>query len=235
MSAAMTAVEQDGRIVLEAARSWPGWTASPAYAVAGSPGLHRADRQPGRVRAGRRTGALRDQPGRQRRPRDPALGHRRRRADRGGGRRPRDGGLAGRADGRRRHPRRRGGAADRRHRSVDDEARNWATAAAFAVGPAAGAAGGAGRAPSSTSTCPTRRATGSGGCAGRELARFGQVQMTIAEVGQGYVRTALEEHDRPTTTRAPIWLPGRRLRHGDGAARHRAASDPDLLPESPRP
>jgi 5'-nucleotidase len=75
---------------------------------------------------------------------------------------------------------------------VDDESRHWDTAAGFVRGllPALRAA------PAGTVfnlNVPDAPRTAVRGLRRATMARFGQVQMTIAEVGQGYVRTALEE------------------------------------------
>ena len=77
--------------------------------------------------------------------------------------------------------------------TVDDETRNWATAADLAVTAAAAAFTQRRRAPCSISTCRTCQPTSSPGLRRGSLASFGQVQVAIAEAGEGFVRTSVEE------------------------------------------
>jgi 5'-nucleotidase len=85
-----------------------------------------------------------------------------------------------------------GGAAIAAIDLVDDESRHWDTAAGFARDLLASLLD----APDGTVfnlNVPDAPRSGVRGLRRAGMARFGQVQMTIAEVGQGYVRTALEE------------------------------------------
>lgn len=86
-----------------------------------------------------------------------------------------------------------GGAAVAAIDRIDDEARNWGTAAGFVTEllPALRAA------PAGTVfnlNVPDAPADRVRGLRRAAMAPFGQVQITISEVGQGYVRTSLEEH-----------------------------------------
>ena len=85
-----------------------------------------------------------------------------------------------------------GGAAIANVDTVDDEARNWATAAGWArrLIPALTTV------PEGTVinlNVPNRPPDRVRGIRRAELARFGQVQMTIAEAGEGYLRTSIKE------------------------------------------
>lgn len=85
-----------------------------------------------------------------------------------------------------------GGAAIAALDAADDEARNWHTAAAIGAGLVEWLAG----APAGTVlnlNVPDRPAYSLAGLRRATLAPFGQVQMTIAEAGQDFVRTTIEE------------------------------------------
>jgi 5'-nucleotidase len=89
---------------------------------------------------------------------------------------------------------------------LDDELRNWATAARVAVDlmPVLTAAP-----PDSVLNlnAPDRPYEDLLGVRRGTLASFGQVQMTVAESGRGFVRTALEESGRPIEPGTDIaWL-----------------------------
>jgi 5'-nucleotidase len=89
---------------------------------------------------------------------------------------------------------------------VDDEVRNWATAARVAVDlmPVLTAAG-----PDCVLNvnAPDRPYQDLLGVRRGTLATFGQVQMTVAESGRGFVRTALEESGEPIEPGTDIaWL-----------------------------
>jgi 5'-nucleotidase len=99
-----------------------------------------------------------------------------------------------------------GGAAVAATALVHDEARNWATAARVAVDlmPVLTAA-----APDSVLNvnAPDRPYQDLLGVRRGTLASFGQVQMTVAESGRGFVRTALEESGAPIESGTDIaWL-----------------------------
>jgi 5'-nucleotidase len=86
-----------------------------------------------------------------------------------------------------------GGAAIAAIDLVDDESRNWTTAARLAVELLPDLQ----RAPAGTVfnlNAPDTPYDRLRGLRRATMADFGQVQITVAEVGQGYVRTALEEH-----------------------------------------
>ncbi|HEX2362620.1 MAG TPA: 5'/3'-nucleotidase SurE [Jiangellaceae bacterium] len=87
-----------------------------------------------------------------------------------------------------------GGAALANLDKVDDEARNWATAAELArkLMPALTTV------PAGTViniNVPDRTPGGVRGLRRAELAKFGQVQMTIAEAAEGYVRMSMKEEE----------------------------------------
>jgi 5'-nucleotidase len=188
MSAAMTATERDGRVVLEA-RELPGLAGTPAYGVAGSPGFIAliASRgafgpAPDLVLSGINRGAN--------------AGHAILHSGTVGA------ALTAAASGARAMAvsldvltaatAASGGAAIAAINLVDDASRNWDTAAGFAVDllPALRSA------PAGTVfnlNVPDAPRAGVRGLVRAGMARFGQVQMTIAEVGSGYVRLALEE------------------------------------------
>jgi 5'-nucleotidase len=86
-----------------------------------------------------------------------------------------------------------GGAAIAALDTVDDETRNWATAADLAAGLLPWLA----TAPERTVlnlNVPDRPPDRIAGLRRATLAPFGQVQMAVAEAGEGYVRTAIEEN-----------------------------------------
>lgn len=190
MSAAMTATEREGRVVLEA-RQLADLDGVPAYGVAGSPGF---------VALIASRGAFGDPP-------DLVLSGINRGANAGhailhsgtvGA------ALTAAANGARalavsldvltaaQASTASGGAAIASIDDIEDEERNWDTAAAYVVEliPALQ------QSPAGTvfnlnvPDAPQERVRGLRRAA---MARFGQVQITLAEVGQGYVRTALEE------------------------------------------
>lgn len=99
-----------------------------------------------------------------------------------------------------------GGAAVTASAAVDDEVRNWATAARVALDllPVLTAA-----APESVLNvnAPDRPYEDLIGVRRGTLATFGQVQMTVAESGRGFIRTALEESGQPIEPGTDIgWL-----------------------------
>jgi 5'-nucleotidase len=86
-----------------------------------------------------------------------------------------------------------GGAALAAIDAADDEAHHWDTAATIAcrllpwlIGSPAGTV--------LNVNSPDRELDGVAGLHRAALAPFGQVQMTVAETGEGYVRTVIEEH-----------------------------------------
>jgi 5'-nucleotidase len=190
MSAAMTVTERDGRVVLEA-RELPGLAGTPTYGVAGSPGFIAliASRgafgpAPDLVLSGINRGAN--------------AGHAILHSGTVGA------ALTAAASGARAMAvsldvltaagatATSGGAAIAAIDLVDDESRNWDTAAGFAAEllPALRSA------PAGTVfnlNVPDAPRAEVRGLVRAAMARFGQVQMTIVEVGQGYVRMALEE------------------------------------------
>jgi 5'-nucleotidase len=86
-----------------------------------------------------------------------------------------------------------GGAAIAALDTADDEARHWGSAAALAAGLLPWLSG----APAGTVlnvNVPDRPADAIRGLRRATLAPFGQVQMALAEHGQDFVRTAIEEH-----------------------------------------
>jgi 5'-nucleotidase len=86
-----------------------------------------------------------------------------------------------------------GGAAIAALELMDDEARHWDTAGGYAAELLPALLAGP---PGSVFNLnvPDAPRAAVRGLRRAAMARFGQVQMTIAEMGQGYVRTALEEH-----------------------------------------
>jgi 5'-nucleotidase len=191
MSAAMTATEADGRVVLQT-RELAGLDGTPAYGVAGSPGFIAliASRgafgpAPELVLSGINRGAN--------------AGHAILHSGTVGA------ALTAAASGARAMAvsldvltaaaasAASGGAAIAAIDRVDDESRHWDTAAQFAVEllPALESA------PAGTVfnlNVPDAPRADVRGLRRAAMARFGQVQITIAEVGHGFVRTALEEH-----------------------------------------
>jgi 5'-nucleotidase len=190
MSAAMTATERDGRVVLEP-RELPGLDGVPAYGVAGSPGFVAliASRgafgpAPELVLSGINRGAN--------------AGHAILHSGTVGA------ALTAAAYGARAMAvsldvltaaaatAASGGAAIAAIDLVDDESRHWDTAAGF-VRDLLPALRGAPAGMVFNLNVPDAPRSGVRGLRRAAMAAFGQVQMTIAEVGQGYVRTALEE------------------------------------------
>jgi 5'-nucleotidase len=192
MSASITAVESEGRVVLEC-RDLPGLPDTPAYGVAGSPGFIAliATRgafgpAPDLVLSGINRGAN--------------AGHAILHSGTVGA------AMTAAASGARAiavsldvltaaaATVATGGAAIAAIDLVDDATRHWDTAAAMAIDllPAlrAAAAG-----VVFNLNVPDRPAAEVRGLRRAKMAQFGQVQVTISEVSQGYVRTALEEHD----------------------------------------
>lgn len=191
MSASMTATERDGRVVLEC-RHLPGLDGVPAYGVAGSPGFIAliATRgafgpAPDFVFSGINRGAN--------------AGHAILHSGTVGA------ALTAAASGTRAMAVSldvltpasatvaSGGAALDKIDLVDDEIRNWGTAADVATEllPVLRSA------PPGTVlnlNVPDSPRSGLRGLRRATMAQFGQVQITITEVGQGFVRTALEEH-----------------------------------------
>jgi 5'-nucleotidase len=89
---------------------------------------------------------------------------------------------------------------------VDDDARHWRDAARLAVGllPALTAAPAGTVLNLNVPDVPAERLRGLRRAA---LARFGQVQMKIAEAGEGFVRTAVEESGEPLEPDSDLaWL-----------------------------
>jgi 5'-nucleotidase len=190
-SASMTATERDGRVVLEA-RQLAGLPGTPAYGVAGSPGFIAliASRgafgpAPDLVLSGINRGAN--------------AGHAILHSGTVGA------ALTASAAGARAMAvsldvltaaaatAASGGAAIAAIDLVDDESRNWDTAAEIAAEllPALSAAPAGMVFNLNVPDAPRHQVKG---LRRADMARFGQVQITIAEVGQGFVRTALEEH-----------------------------------------
>lgn len=89
-----------------------------------------------------------------------------------------------------------GGAAVAASAMVDDEVRHWATAARVAVDLLPVLAAAAGDSVLNVNA-PDRAYEDLLGVRRATLATFGQVQMTVAESGRGFVRTALEESGKP--------------------------------------
>jgi 5'-nucleotidase len=99
-----------------------------------------------------------------------------------------------------------GGAAVAASATVDDEVRNWATAARVALDlfPVLIAAA---KDCVLNVNAPDRPYEDLIGVRRGTLATFGQVQMTVAESGRGFIRTALEESGRPIEPGTDIgWL-----------------------------
>jgi len=128
----------------------------------------------------------------------------------------------------------RGGAALAALSLVDDEVRNWPTAARYAgdLLPALQAA------PAGTVfnlNVPDAPREGVRGLRRAQMARFGQVQVTIAEVGHGFVRTALEEQTADYAEGTDLAYLSAGYATVTALRGISAASDPDLLPGIPGP
>lgn len=190
MSASVTATERDGKVVLEC-RELPGLDGIPAYGVAGSPGFISLiatrgafGRAPDLVLSGINRGAN--------------AGHAVLHSGTVGA------AMTAAAGGARAMAvsldvltaaaatAASGGAALAEIDRIDDESRHWDTAASLAVSllPVLGATPAGTVLNLNVPDTPVQLLRGLRRAA---MARFGQVQITIAEVGHGYLRTALEE------------------------------------------
>jgi 5'-nucleotidase len=99
-----------------------------------------------------------------------------------------------------------GGAAVAASAVVDDEVRNWATAARVAVD-LLPVLTGAARESVLNVNAPDRPYEELLGVRRGTLATFGQVQITLAESGHGFIRTALEESGQPVEPGTDLgWL-----------------------------